>query len=82
MKIMAMLLVAAFALTASTSFAFGDCAGHSRAQLVKNQSQEQTQEQVSQEQPTGTPFAVAEKVAEPVKPAEKAPEKAPETTRK
>jgi hypothetical protein len=73
MKFMATFLVAVFVVTAGTSFAFGDCAGHSKAQLVKNQ----TQEQVSKEQPagTGTPFTVAEKAAEPAKPADKTLEK-------
>jgi hypothetical protein len=65
MKLMATLLVAVFVVAAGTSFAFGDCAGHNKAQLVKNQ----TQEQMSKEQPTSTPITVAEKAAEPAKTA-------------
>lgn len=76
MKIIAMLLVATFVVAAGTSFAFGDCAGHSKAQLVKTQPQDQiSQEQLTKDQPMGTPITVAEKVAEPVKPAATAPEK-------
>jgi hypothetical protein len=65
MKLMATFLVAVFVVAAGTSFAFGDCAGHNKAQMVKNQ----TQEQMTKEQPaaTGSPFAVAEKTAEPAK---------------
>ncbi len=59
---MAAFLVAVF-VVAGTSFAFGDCAGHNKAQLVKNQ----TLEQMSKEQPTSTPITVAEKAAEPAK---------------
>ena len=72
MKMVAIVLVAAFALTVGASLAFAECAGHTKAQLVKNESQEQ----ISTDQPTGTPFVVAEKVPEPVKPAEKSPETA------
>jgi len=66
MKFMATFLVAVFVVAAGTSLAFGDCAGHSKAQLVKNQ----TQEQMTKEQPaaTGSSFTVAEKAAEPAKP--------------
>jgi hypothetical protein len=69
MKLMATFLIAVFVVAAGTSFAFGDCAGHNKAQMVKNQ----TQEQVSKDQPasTGSPFAVAEKPAEPAKPVAK-----------
>jgi hypothetical protein len=70
MKVVAALLVAVFVLAAGTSFAFGDCAGHSKAQMVKAQPQEQ----LSKDQPAGTPFTVAEK-AEAVKPAAQTPEK-------
>ena len=71
MKLMATLLVAVFVVAAGTSFAFGDCAGHSKAQMVKNRSQEQ----MSKEQPAGSQFTVAEKAAEPEKPVVKTPEK-------
>lgn len=70
MKVVVALMVAAFVLAAGTSFAFGDCAGHNKAQLVKSQPAEQ----MSKDQPAGTPFTVAEK-AEPAKPAAKTPEK-------
>jgi hypothetical protein len=66
MKLVSTLLVAVFVVAVGTSFAFGDCAGHNKAQLVKNQAQEQ----VSKDQPasTGTPLTVAEKPAERAKP--------------
>jgi len=65
MKFMATFLVAVFVVAASTSLAFGDCAGHSKAQLVKNQSLEQ----MTKEQPaaTGSPLTVAEKATESAK---------------
>ena len=67
MKFMATFLVAVFVVAAGTSLAFGDCAGHSKAQLAKNQPREQ----MTKEQPpvTGSPFTVAEKATEPAKPA-------------
>ena len=71
MKILAMMLVAAFVMTVGTSVAFAACAGHTQAQLV----QTQPQEQLSQDQTPVTPITVAEKVTEAEKPAAKAPEK-------
>jgi hypothetical protein len=72
MKLMATLLVAVFVVAAGTSFAFGDCAGHSKAQMVKNRSQEQ----MSKEQPAGAQLTLAEKAAEPAQqPVVKTPEK-------
>jgi hypothetical protein len=73
MKLVATFLVAIFVVVAGTSVAFGDCPGHNKAQLVKNQSQ--PQEQVSKEQPAGATLTVAEKAADPAKPAAKTPEK-------
>ena len=70
MKVVAVLMVAAFVFAAGTSFAFAACPGHNKAQLVKTQPQVQ----MSQDQPASAPFTVAEK-AEPVKPAAKLPEK-------
>jgi len=35
MKLVATILVAAFVVAASMSFAFADCAGHTKAQMVK-----------------------------------------------
>jgi hypothetical protein len=71
MKLLAALLVAVFVVAAGTSFAFGDCAGHNKAQLVKNQALEP----MSKEQPTSTPITVAEKAAEPAKSGGNAPGK-------
>jgi hypothetical protein len=71
MKLVATFLVAVFVMAVGTSFAFGDCAGHNKAQLVKNQGQ--AQEQLTKDQPAdvGAQFTVAEKAAEQVKPAAK-----------
>jgi hypothetical protein len=71
MKFVATFLVAMFVVAAGTSFAFGDCAGHSKAQMVKSQPQEQ----MSKEQPATTPLTVAEKASEPAQPVVKTPEK-------
>jgi len=67
MKLMATFLAAVFMVAAGTSLAFGDCAGHNKAQLVKSQPQEQ----MTKEQPaaTGSPITVAEKATEPAKTA-------------
>ena len=67
MKLMATFLVAVFVVAVGTSFAFGDCAGHNKAQMVKNPPQEQ----MTKDQPAaaGSQFAVAEKAAEPAKSA-------------
>jgi CTP:molybdopterin cytidylyltransferase MocA len=70
MKVVAALMVAAIVLAAGTSFAFGDCPGHTKAQMVKSQPQVQ----MSQDQPASTPITVAEK-AEPAKPAAQMPER-------
>jgi hypothetical protein len=66
MKIVATFLVAVFVVAAGTSFAFGDCPGHNKAQMVKNQTQNQGQEQMSKDQPAGAgaQFTVAEKATE------------------
>jgi hypothetical protein len=66
MKVLVALMAAVFVLAAGTSFAFGDCAGHNKAQMVKAPAQEQ----VSKDQPTSTPLTVAEK-ADLAKPAAK-----------
>jgi len=73
MKLMATLLVAIFVVAAGTSFAFGDCAGHSKAQMVKNQTQVQTSK--TQPADTAVPFSVAEKGDEAPKPVAKSVEK-------
>jgi hypothetical protein len=71
MKLMATFLVAVFVVAVSTPFAFADCAGHNKAQLVKNQTQ--AQEQISKDQPASTsaPLTVAEKAPESAKRAAK-----------
>ena len=66
MKSMATFLVAVFVVAAGTSLAFGDCAGHTKAQLVKKQSLEQMTKEPAAA--TGSPFTVAEKATEPAKP--------------
>jgi hypothetical protein len=71
MKIVATFMVVAFVLAAGTSYAFGACAGHSQAQMVKTQPQDQ----MSKDQPTGPTLTVAEKAAEPAKPVAQTPEK-------
>ena len=73
MKLVATFLVAVFVVAAGTSFAFGDCAGHNKAQMVKSPPQEP--QQVSKEQPASTQLTVAEKAAEPAKPVVKTSEK-------
>jgi hypothetical protein len=75
MKLVATFLVAIFVVVASMSLAFADCAGHSKAQLVKNETN-QTQEQISTDRVATTePLpAVSAKVAQSVK-ADKALEK-------
>jgi hypothetical protein len=70
MKLVTTFLVAVFVVVAGMSFAFADCAGHNKAQMVKNQ----TQEQLTKEQPTSPPLTVAEKAPEPAKPVQ-TPEK-------
>ena len=66
MKFMATFLVAVFVVAAGTSLAFGDCAGHTKAQLVKKQTLEQMTKEPAAA--TGSPFTVAEKATEPAKP--------------
>jgi hypothetical protein len=71
MRLIAALLVVVFVVAAGTSFAFGDCAGHNKAQLVKNQAVEP----MSKEQAPSPPITVAEKAAEPAKSGVNTPEK-------
>jgi hypothetical protein len=79
MKLVAVLVAAAFVVAAGASVAFADCAGHNKAQMVKTQPQEQMskdqQEQMSKDQPAGVPLTVAEKGSEPEKLAVKSTEK-------
>ena len=78
MKIVATFMVVAFVLAVSTPLAFGACAGHSQAQMVKTQPPEQ----MSKDQPAGTSFTVAEKASELAKPVAQTPEKAPSPEKK
>jgi hypothetical protein len=71
MKIVATFMVVAFMLAAGTSLAFGNCAGHSQAQMVKVQPQEQ----MSKDQPPQPQLTVAEKAAVPAQPVVQTPEK-------
>jgi hypothetical protein len=71
MKLVAVLVAAAFVVVAGASLALADCAGHNKAQMVKTQPQEQ----ISKEQPAGAPFTVAEKGSEPAKSTVKSAEK-------
>jgi hypothetical protein len=78
MKLVATILVAVFVVAAGTSFAFAECAGHNKAQLVKQDQEQnneaqlvkQDQEQNSKDQLASTqaPLPVPEKVAQSVKP--------------
>jgi hypothetical protein len=84
MKLMATILVAVFVVVAATSFAFAECAGHNKAQLVKQDQEQnskdqlakQDQEQNSKDQRASTeaPLPVPKKVAQSVTP-DQAPEK-------
>jgi hypothetical protein len=84
MRLMATILVAVFVVAAGTSFVFAECAGHNKAQLVKQDQEQnskdqlvkQDQEQNSKDQLASTeaPVPVPEKVAQSVKP-DQAPEK-------
>jgi hypothetical protein len=71
MKLVAVLVAAAFVVAAGASLALADCPGHNKAQMVKTQPQEQ----ISKEQPAGAPFTVAEKASEPVQSTVKSAEK-------
>jgi hypothetical protein len=68
MKLVSTFLVAVFVVAVSTSFALADCAGHNKAQLVKNPAP--AQEQVSKDQPArpSAPLTVAEKTGESAQP--------------
>jgi hypothetical protein len=69
MKLLATFLVAVFVVAAGTSFAFADCAGHSKAQMVKSQTPEQMTK--AQQADTNSPFAVAQKADASAKPVAK-----------
>jgi hypothetical protein len=71
MKLVAVLVAAAFVVAAGASLALADCPGHNKAQMVKTQPQEQ----MSKDQPAEAQLTVAEKASEPVKAAVKSAEK-------
>ena len=73
MKLVAILLVAVFVVV-SAPLAFADCAGHNKAQMVKNPAQEQMSKE-QKDQSANTQFTVAEKAAEPAKPVVKTEKK-------
>ena len=61
MKLVAMMLVAAFVVAGSMSIAFADCAGHTKAQLVKSDDpQVSTDRQVNKNTVTVEPEKVAQ----------------------
>ena len=63
MKLMVTILVAAFVVAAGTSFAYSECAGHSKAQLVQSADPQGTTEQQAS---NGTPAPASDKVAQKV----------------
>jgi hypothetical protein len=68
MKLVATILVAAFVVAGGTSFAFAECAGHNKAQMVKtNDPQINTDRQANND----APAAVSDKAAQPDKVAQK-----------
>ena len=61
MKLVATILLAAFVVAAGVSFAFADCAGHSKAQLVQSDNpQISSDRQVNNEALTAVPDKVAQ----------------------
>jgi hypothetical protein len=64
MKLIVTILVAAFMVAAGMSFAFAECAGHNKAQLVQSTDQEiSVNQQATNETPVVPPVKVAQKVA-------------------
>jgi hypothetical protein len=64
MKLMATILVAAFVVVASMSFAFADCAGHTKPKLVMSDEPKSTSDRVAT---TDAVPVVPDKVAQSVK---------------
>ena len=61
MKLVATILVAAFVVTGTMSFAFADCAGHTKAQLVQSDNpQISSDRQANNEAPAAAPAKVAQ----------------------
>jgi hypothetical protein len=68
MKLVATILVAAFVVAGGMSFAFAECAGHNKAQMVKSDDpQVSTDRQVSNDAQAAAP----DKVTQPDKVAQK-----------
>jgi hypothetical protein len=63
MKLVVTILVAAFVVAAGMSFAYAECAGHSKAQLVQSADPQSTTEQQAS---NGTAAAASAKVAQKV----------------
>ena len=66
MKLVATILVAAFVVAAGMSVAFADCAGHTKAQMVKSDDPQISSDRAGQSTDAGVP-AVPEKVAQQTK---------------
>jgi hypothetical protein len=64
MKLVATILVAAFVVAASMSFAFAECAGHTKAQMVKTDDPQISSDRVAT---TDAVPAAPDKVAQSVK---------------
>jgi hypothetical protein len=64
MKLVATILVAVFVMAASMSFAFADCAGHTKAQMVQSNDPQISSDRVAATDALPT---VPEKVAQSVK---------------
>jgi hypothetical protein len=64
MKLVATILVAVFVMAASMSFAFADCAGHTKAQMVQSNDPQISSDRVATTDALPT---VPEKVAQSVK---------------
>jgi hypothetical protein len=68
MKLVATILVAALVVAGGMSFAFAECAGHSKAQMVKS---DDPQVSAGQQANNDAPAAVSDKAAQPDKVAQK-----------
>ena len=66
MRLVATILVAAFVVAGGISFAFAECAGHNKAQLVQSTDpQSSTDKQANNGTPAAESDKVAQKVADP-----------------
>jgi hypothetical protein len=63
MKLMATILVAVFVVAASMSFAFAECAGHTKAQMVQSNDPKSSSDRVANNEAlTPTPDKVVQSV--------------------